>query len=79
MTPARTLTRREPQKLAGSEGDEGEHIERYLAECYVETDACFVPASGLRSLPASHKVPGPGYGPGARAGRSPELTGATGS
>ncbi len=58
---------------AGSEGDsdEGDHIGRYLAECYVETDACFVPASGLRSLPASHTVPGPGYG----AGRSPELTG----
>ena len=44
---------------AGSKGDGGDHVERYLAECYVETDACFVPASGLRSLSASHTVPGP--------------------
>ena len=62
MTPPRTLSDTEGAAEAGSEGDGGGHVERYLAECYVETGACFVPASGLRSLPASHTVPGPGAG-----------------
>ena len=53
---------------AGSKGDGGDHVERYLAECYVEADARFVPASGFRSLPASHTVPGPGYGAGRSQG-----------
>ena len=53
---------------AGSEGDGGDHVERYLVECYVEAGACFVPASGFRSLPASHTVQGPGYGAGRSQG-----------
>ena len=45
-----------------------ELIKQRTAECYVEAGACFVPASGFRSLPASHTVQGPGYGAGRSQG-----------